>query len=635
MLGFVVLYFQFYFCVKDKLSSVTKYIDFDLFLCSSLLIEDFECITELNRPCLIELDALNKKRRKLFERLELPSFDFKEYENGDRSRSYLMEHINLIRTYKSPEISKELRRFIEENFVSSADETQVYISRDQTRDCCLLNNLQEDNLKRITFALHERWKVLTKKDTQKFPTTTRIQLPHVFVVPGGRFQEFFYWDTWFVLEGLIQSGMKETSIGIFENCSTLIESLGFIPNGTRKYYLNRTQPPFYCLMMESLLKFKDENIKKMILERGLKCAITEMHYFETQKSVIIDHNGEQKRLFRYFVDSDYFRLESLKNDLETYEKAIERTKDQSMDFQERIFSSLKSSAESGIDFSNRWFKEKGKIETIETIDIIPVDLNALIYNNYVFLAKLCKMNGNNTEASNYTKKAQLLHDAINQVFWDPSSKCWADYNFVKKERKKSCFRPSNFYPLFFSIEPPEISHYEIIAKYSDEIFGDVGGIPASSKEDAPTTEQWDYPNVWAPYNYLFFIYFRDILHEKKMAFHVAKCFFDCIEKNFEGQNMFFEKYSAKSKTDIGGGGEYDTQDGFGWTNGVALCFLTEYGDQLAEKFIRKESLKHIQKILESKVISDKENPERKETTHHEETCVLTVADPVSAKTVQI
>merc|ERR1712137_530790 len=281
------------------------------------------------------------------------------------------------------------------------------------------------------------------------------------------------------------------------------------------------------------------------------------------------------------------------------------------DLQYLVYSSIKSAAESGIDFSSRWFTDQKNMESIETIYQIPVDLNSLIYNNLKIMESLYKMKNNDQKAKAYAEKANNLAELINKVLWNKKDKCWNDYHFKRKKYVDFSFFPSNLFPLFFKIDTPKgTTPYELISKYQNDIFGDVGGIPSSGPE-ANNGQQWEYPNVWAPYVYLFHEYFSSTLKEEKLAYHIARSFFNSVSVNFRRTNIFYEKYKVTNTGEVGLGGEYPNQEGFGWTNGVTICFLKQYGDQLADDFNTKQSVSSIQRLIKDKLsasISESESP---------------------------
>lgn len=583
---------------QDLIENVPRFLDLDLYMITVIMCDDEDQIDLLHRPAIDTLDDLKTKSTALLKGLEIDRYD-------PQNTQSLLSHIKYLREKKSFKAQRRILQFWDDNFLTPGEDTEGYVSDELDKEDILSKQLQNKELKQMISMLHDRWKMLYKVNVKKGQHSTLIPLSHPFIVPGGRFRELYYWDTWFVLEGLIASGLKETSVNMIKNFMELINTYGFIPNGTRTYYLNRSQPPFYCSMLESMLKFDDQKIKNLIVTEGLEMAVKELKFFEEKKMKTFVFKGKKVQMFYYFVETNYPRLESFREDVATSERALARFKPQDeLKKQNEVFSSLKSGAESGIDFSSRWFSDGKNIETIDTIHQIPVDLNALMYKNLTVIARLYRERGEEQNAKFYEDKASQLAQTINDVLWNPETNCWNDFNLTDNAYVSDRFYPSNFYPLFFGINPPSGSPYEVINYYKKEIFENVGGIPASGDVGTQnTSQQWDLGNVWAPHNYLFQQYFSAVLKEDNMAFHVAKCFFNSVNGNYKASSLFYEKYTATTNGDFGGGGEYDTQDGFGWTNGAVLCFVKEYGDRLMDSFNHAESNQRIQKRMAEKLTS--------------------------------
>lgn len=156
----------------------------------------------------------------------------------------------------------ELRQFLAENFHRSGFEMRIIIPKDWRNDPSFLAKLDDDKLKAFGGAIHGKWKGLTRRFDQKKLCedcqASSFKLPYPFIVPGGRFREFYYWDTYWILEGLYVSEMCTTAGGIIENMLFMIAEIGFIPNGARIYYMNRSQPP---LVPQMIKRFIEECIK--------------------------------------------------------------------------------------------------------------------------------------------------------------------------------------------------------------------------------------------------------------------------------------------------------------------------------------------------------------------------------------
>ena len=205
-----------------------------------------------------------------------------------------------------------------------------------------------------------------------------IALPYTYVVPGGRFNEQFYWDSYFIMLGLAVENRWDIIEGMIKNYAYLMRKFGFIPTANRTYFLSRSHPPFFSHMVRLLARRKG----KLVLIEYLPYLLMEYRFWTKGKTKLAkqEHrafarmvqmkNGEL--LNRYYDNKMTPRPESLREDTATAEHAIERDA-------ERLYLHLRAGAESGWDFSSRWFADANDIRTIHTADIIPIDLNCLMY----------------------------------------------------------------------------------------------------------------------------------------------------------------------------------------------------------------------------------------------------------------
>ena len=108
--------------------------------------------------------------------------------------------------------------------------------------------------------ISELWKFLTRSADQPDKRSSKISLPHSYIVPGGRFDEIYYWDSYFTMLGLAVDGHEAMILNMVDNFKYLIDTVGHIPNGNRTYFLSRSQPPFYSLMVKLLIKLNGENV---------------------------------------------------------------------------------------------------------------------------------------------------------------------------------------------------------------------------------------------------------------------------------------------------------------------------------------------------------------------------------------
>ncbi|WP_313375962.1 trehalase family glycosidase [Chishuiella sp.] len=416
-----------------------------------------------------------------------------------------------------------------------------------------------DNFSKVSIEDHiERlWNHLTKESIEN--RGTLLHLPKSYIVPGGRFNEFFYWDSYFVMLGLKESNHTEMMQNIVDNCAYLISEFGFVPNASRTYFLSRSQPPYFSLMVQLLAEATNDlsvySKYFQILEKEYQFWMEGENELENNKA--INHLvklSDGTVLNRYFDSENIPRPESYSMDLEDQEKSDNQY----------FYQNIRSACESGWDFSSRWFSDYKTIETITTLNILPVDLNSLLFNLEDLLAKIAKSIGETSEkVMFYEKRAKDRVDAIQKYFWDENTKIYRDFNF-KINQKTLSEHVGMFYPLYFGISSSEQANgVEQFIKAN--ILYD-GGLVTTTNQSG---QQWDLPNAWAPFQWLG--YEAMIKYNfNSTAQQIAKNWCGIVEKIYNETGKLMEKYNAVDTSLLAGGGEYPNQDGFGWTNGIYL-----------------------------------------------------------------
>lgn len=468
------------------------------------------------------------------------------------------------------DINQETKNFIDKNFYEPGTDLKLFIPIDYIENQLIIKKLHNPTIIKMFNNLNKMMKDLSRIQSEKQGSeSTLINLKHPFFIPGGRFREFYYWDSYWILKGLLVLDMPISAENILKNFTEIINKYGHFPNGTRTYYINRSQPPYYPLMLHLMYQF--DYLKDYILTDGLHAALTEYEYF--MKNITID-----EELNYYNTISNFPRPESFSEDFLKYNGDL------------KIFTEIKSVAESGWDFSTRWVDENDK--TIIT-QLLPADLNSILYTNEMIISFLFNEKGEINKKNEFIKRAEKRKKLINKFLWNPETQTFADYNFISKKHR-SGFYASNLFPIIHNLADKSIV-YKVLLNDFENIFGFPGGIPASDKYSG---EQWDFPNVWAPYlesleNYLFNI------GEPILSKHIANTFFNNALLAFKEKGVFYEKYTAENPGTTGEGGEYIPQEGFGWTNGTLLNFIKRYGDGLMH-FKFEESKEKCYKILKNK-----------------------------------
>lgn len=400
------------------------------------------------------------------------------------------------------------------------------------------------------------WPMLTREaNTER---SSLINLPNRYIVPGGRFREIYYWDSYFTMLGLKEDDRVDLIENMVANFAYLINEVGHIPNGNRQYYISRSQPPFFALMVQLLVEIKkDSSIfiqYQQALEKEYEFWMDGLNELQPNSSIKrIAAMPDGSPLNRYFDSRPLPREESYAEDVHISKGSTQN--------KELVFTNLRAGAESGWDFSTRWFADNATIKTIETIDIIPVDLNCLMYVLEQTLAKAATIAGDAPKASLFIELSAKRKNAILDYCWNSEEHYFCDYHFTKKKTsdKKTA---AGLYPLFVAIANQHQANS--VANFVEEHLLKEGGLITTTRHSG---QQWDAPNGWAPLQWIAFAGLRKYEHHH-LAKIIGERWTKLNEKVFANTGKLMEKYNVEDLSKLAGGGEYAGQDGFGWTNGV-------------------------------------------------------------------
>ncbi|KAK5581492.1 hypothetical protein RB653_001525 [Dictyostelium firmibasis] len=481
---------------------------------------------------------------------------------------------------------EELAAFLSENFYPAGYEVEPVTPVDWVPNPSFLDEITDPNLNDFARSIHGKWLELTRI----FNTSglcdgcySSIPVNNPFVIAGSRFREFYYWDSYWIIQGLLVSDMTTTAKGMLKNFADMISEFGFIPNGGRIYYLNRSQPPLFTQMVNNYI---DATGDMEFLQEILPILDQEYQWWMTHRTSELTNeiSGETVILNLYNASNHSPRPESYYED---YTDALGFSSDQEKDY---FYSSIASGAESGWDFSSRWMSpsDNTNLTTIQTIDVIPVDLNSILYLNEKILSQFHRSLGNNSMAIFYQSASDNRVNAMQQVFFNENTFQWNDYN-LKTNTNNQNWYTSNILPLFADIQSSiDIDNQEIdllFKSLANVLMGYTGGVPTSLI--SAQSLQWDGVNVWPPLQY--WVIESIMTPNTTFSNLLGKNLIDrWITTNFCGWNstlesqggMMFEKYNANFIGVPGGGGEYVVQNGFGWTNGVDLYLLKKYGKSI-------------------------------------------------------
>lgn len=408
------------------------------------------------------------------------------------------------------------------------------------------------------------WHVLERRNRRD--RGSLVALPHSYVVPGGRFSEQFYWDSYFIMLGLARDGRWDMIEGMIKNYAYMIRKYGFIPTANRTYFLSRSQPPFFSHMLRLLAQHRG----RWVLVEYLPYLLAEYRFWMKGRSKL--HVSEHKAfarvvempdgslLNRYYDNKSTPRPESLREDVDTAASSGDRESD-------RLYLHLRAGAESGWDFSSRWFSDPHNINTIHTADIIPVDLNSLLYQLETTIVAAYQQMRQPLLAKKFQASADRRKRAVMKYCWDDEAQFFVDRNFHHDEPTGRLSLAAVF-PLYARMATQQQA--TAVAERIEKEFLKEGGLVSTLIDNG---QQWDSPNGWAP---LHWVTIEGLRH---YGFHTLA---DEIKRRWvkTNLNVFNEKRKLVEKYDVeragsGGGGEYPLQDGFGWTNGVLAALLDE------------------------------------------------------------
>ena len=400
------------------------------------------------------------------------------------------------------------------------------------------------------------WPVLTRHPDSPDPRSSLIPLPEEYVVPGGRFREVYYWDSYFTMLGLIESGRTDLVRGMLDNFAHLVATVGHVPNGNRTYYLSRSQPPFFAAMVGLYAQATDTARALRWLD-----ALEAEHAFWMEDAERLAPGTAH----RYWDDSPAPRPESYREDYRIAQTLPEARR-------EAFYRNVRASAESGWDFSSRWMRDPKDLRTLETTELAPVDLNSLLYHAERTIAALRAFRaraGDAAVAARYREAAESRRRALLGAAYDPASGFFYDVRWRSGERVTDRPTLAAAAPLYFGLATAEQAR--AVAVRMERDFLRSGGFVTTL---VASGQQWDAPNGWPPLEWLAIEGVRRY-GRADLADRARDRWLALGRRTYRATGRMTEKYDVVDPARAAGGGEYPTQDGFGWTNGVALALAAQ------------------------------------------------------------
>jgi alpha,alpha-trehalase len=402
--------------------------------------------------------------------------------------------------------------------------------------------------------IRSMWSSLAREPEAGSADSSALPVGHRHVVPGGRFREIYYWDSFFTLLGLVRDGERQLANGIVDALTDLIEDHGHIPNGSRTYYLGRSQPPLFHMMVALL-----GDARRDIAARRMAAMKREHRWWMDGEADLapgqavgrVARLADGSILNRYWDPRETPREESWREDMETAAQSGRPP--------EQVYRDLRAGAESGWDFSSRWFGGD-TLSTIRTTAIAPVDLNAFLFGLETAIAA-----SGDADSDLFAARAESRRSAMSRHLWNEAEGCFGDYDLETGQRRPLPSAAA-LAPLLTGLATQEQA--DATARLAEAALLAPGGLRTSLVDSG---QQWDRPNGWAPLQWIAVTGLRRYGHEA-LAQEIARRWIALVDSSYRRTGALHEKYDIES-AGIGTGGEYAAQIGFGWTNGVTADLI--------------------------------------------------------------
>ncbi|KAK4462102.1 glycoside hydrolase [Cladorrhinum samala] len=438
--------------------------------------------------------------------------------------------------------NSELAAFLAENFAPAGHELEEVPLSELETDPVFLDKVQDPVVREFTRKVIDIWPDLTRRYVGSGSCSecadSYIPINRTFVVAGGRFREPYYWDSYWILEGLLRTGgaFTEISKNIIENFLDFVETIGFVPNGARIYYLNRSQPPVLSQMVRVYVEHTNDT---SILERAVPLLIKEHEFWTNNRSVTVTGpDGKQRTLNRYAVLNSQPRPESYREDYITANNAtyyaqsgiiypVKTPLNESE--MATLYSNLASGAESGWDYTSRWLRtplDASKdiyfpLRSLNVLETVPVELNSILYQNEVVISHFLSFLNETSESERWAELASKRSEDMYDLMWNSTLYSYFDYNMTSgsqniyipvdsdaqpretesaPEGYQVLFEIGQLFPFWTGAAPAALKNNPLavkqaFARVESMLNEKAGAIPATNFR---TGQQWDEPNVWPP-----------------------------------------------------------------------------------------------------------------------------------------
>lgn len=376
---------------------------------------------------------------------------------------------------------------------------------------------------------------------------TLLKLPKPYTTPcmSGNFQEMYYWDTYFTNVGLILSGLVEQAKNNVENMFHMINTYGFMPNGNRTYYLNRSQPPFLSIMVKDIFAVTKD--LAWLETEAYPTLEKEYAFWQTKRQTPIGLNR-----YAADVDDEAELLEFTQVLCERGGLPIPADKETALEWGRSMF----SLAESGWDCTSRF--------ALDGHHFAAADLNSLLYMLEKNMAEFAALLGKSVDEALWNERAATRRDKMTALLWSPTRRAFCDTHVLTK-KSNDMVSAAAFFPLFAGLATEEQADDTVAAL---ALLEQEHGIACCENRDDLFSLQWDYPHGWACLHY---VVIQGLLNycKREDALRIARKFAQTVEENFAETQNLWEKYNVVTGK-VSVTKEYHTPPMMGWSAGVYL-----------------------------------------------------------------
>jgi alpha,alpha-trehalase len=369
-----------------------------------------------------------------------------------------------------------------------------------------------------------------------------LGLPKPYLVPSYRiktgfdYNELYYWDSYFMVQGMLDKSHEELVKGILEDLIALFKRFKVIPNASRTYLTGRSQPPLLTTFIFDI--YQTYNPGDDWLKEAM--AIAEKEYLTVWMGVKKPNERQVYQGLSRYYDINYL------HDL--------------------------AEAESGWDMTPRFDRR--------ALNFLPVDLNALLYKYETDFARAARIFEDKRTSAKWEDSAKLRKDNMDELMWDRIKGLYFDYNFIKKKRGTTSSLAA-YFPMWAGMvdEKQAASLVKSLRKFEHKGgLATTDALPLGQFVLGSVPTQWAYPNGWAPLHFIVVKALERYGYHKD-ARRIATKWLKANLQWFNTEEVFLEKYNVVSPEKPPIKGLYPSQTGFGWTNGVFERFCQDYVDR--------------------------------------------------------